>query len=385
MMSVFRQLSTSIPRALRGLPAFGSARIGSARRSVVAFIMIAAVLAGALVWRQASAAKTSAKSATVNAATGGATTGPAKFSFSIFKIINSAPLVGNTISGTLFDTAGAPITTGRSITLLVNGVAVPPSTTTDPVTGVYSFSGVTYVTGNILTVYVDGDDPVKGATVTRGDTTVSGGNITNLNISQDTLTVRNEDPARQITNLDLNTGNPESDTDLTAVYVVSGGVLTTPTGKSLTIFGGSTFTPGADIFDGGNWTKNGTFNAGSFTVTLNGTANQTIGGLSNSFFNNLTINNSGASPNNVVSLAPDAGVDTNVAGLLNVTAGVFDQGATFNLFTTGSATNVVSVAAAGTWRNLGTGDVTLSSGVSNLGTIQFNANGPTVRTTTTLS
>jgi len=38
------------------------------------------------------------------------------------------------------------------------------------------------------------------------------------------------------------------------------------------------------------------------------------GGNNNSFFNNLTISNTGASPNNVVALA----VDANVGGVLTV-------------------------------------------------------------------
>ena len=104
---------------------------------------------------------------------------------------------------------------------------------------------------------------------------------------------------------------------------------------------------------------------------MNGAANQTVGGNFNSFFNNLTVSNTGISPNNVVTLA----LDTNVSGVLSVSSGVFDQGPSFSLFTTGSATNVVIVSSGATWRNIGTGDLTLSSGVSNSGTINFNGSG----------
>src|SRR5207237_6630691 len=38
---------------------------------------------------------------------------------------------------------------------------------------------------------------------------------------------------------------------------------------------------------------------------------------------------------------------------------------------------VASVSSGATWRNLGTGDLTLSGDVSNAGTINFNANGAT--------
>src|SRR2546423_869821 len=112
----------------------------------------------------------------------------------------------------------------------------------------------------------------------------------------------------------------------------------------------------------------------------NGAANQTIGGLNNSFFNNLTVNNSGTGPNNMVSL----GLDTNVGGVLTVGSGVFDQGPSFSLFTTGTATNVISVTAGATWRNIGTGDLILSSGVSNTGTISFNGGGTSCGDTDTI-
>ena len=48
---------------------------------------------------------------------------------------------------------------------------------------------------------------------------------------------------------------------------------------------------GGDLSAGGNWTRNGTFNANSRTVTLNGSTPQTIGGGASTFFDDLTINN----------------------------------------------------------------------------------------------
>ena len=119
-------------------------------------------------------------------------------SFSFFDIGTAAP----TISGTLFDTINNPITSGKSITLLINGAS--PTTVTSDGTGVFTFSSVTYNSGDILTVYVDGGDAVKGATVTRG----SSGDITNLNTTQNQLTVRHEDSG-PITNANLHTGNAD--------------------------------------------------------------------------------------------------------------------------------------------------------------------------------
>ena len=48
-------------------------------------------------------------------------------------------VLDNTISGTLFDSSGAPITTGRTIKLLQNGTSVGLTTTNG--SGDYSFTG----------------------------------------------------------------------------------------------------------------------------------------------------------------------------------------------------------------------------------------------------
>src|SRR5205807_6350810 len=190
--------------------------------------------------------------------------------------------------------------------------------------------------------------------------------ITNLNTTQNQLTVRHEDSG-PITNANLHTGNPETDTDLTAIYTVPTSVLTTPAGKSIFIFAGSTFAPGASVIDGGDWTNNGTFTAGSNTVTMNGTLNQTIGGLNNSFFATLTIN---PSNNATVSLARDQAIST----ALNISSGTFNQGASASDDFSVTA-NIVLDASGATWQNLGKGDLTLSANVTNNGTIKFNANG----------
>src|SRR5262249_46810511 len=48
------------------------------------------------------------------------------------------------------------------------------------------------------------------------------------------------------------------------------------------------------------------------------------------------------------------------------------------------ATNVVTVASGATWKNIGSGDLTLSGGVSNSGTITFNAGGTSCNDTDTI-
>ncbi|MDX6443283.1 MAG: hypothetical protein QOH71_357 [Blastocatellia bacterium] len=273
-------------------------------------------------------------------------------------------LFGKTISGTVTGNHGnGSALNGVTIKLLKNGVLAGTTTTLSD--GTYSFSDVALASGDKLAVFIASPSIQRGATITLSGTS----DIGTLNIFQDSLIVRS-DSGGAIANSDLSSASDGS-ADLTSVYTVPGGVLTTGAGTEIRIWNATTFAPGDNILDGGDWTNYGTFNAAANTVTLNGNANQTIGGLNNSFFNNLTINNTSSSSSNVVSLA----LNTNVAGVLNISGGVFDQGTAASLMTTGGATNIVTVGSGGTWRNLGTGGVTLSGGVNNLGTINFNAHG----------
>jgi CSLREA domain-containing protein len=271
------------------------------------------------------------------------------------------------ISGSLFSATNA----SKTIALLNNGASV--ATTTTNGAGDYSFSGVSYSSGDVLTVFVSNDtvDNVKGATVTRGNS----GNISSLNITQDALTLRQEDSG-PVTNANLASGNPGTDADLNAIYTTgASSLLTTKPGKALLILSGTNFTPGGNIFAGGNWTNNGTFTAGAFTVDFNSSAgNQAISG-NDSNFSTLTIDNVPVNPtpstNNIVSINVPT---THITTALFVTHGVFTQGETstndFSLIT-----NAVTVGTGATWRNFGKGDLTLSGDVSNAGTINFNASG----------
>jgi hypothetical protein len=86
---------------------------------------------------------------------------------------------------------------------------------------------------------------------------------------------------------------------------------------SITINAGGTLdaaTNNLNLLIGRDWTNNGTFNAGTATVTFNGAVEQTISGSSPIGFNNLTV----ASNSRVV--IPDTNIPT-VAGTLIVQAG----------------------------------------------------------------
>lgn len=137
-------------------------------------------------------------------------------------------------------------------------------------------------------------------------------------------------------------------------------------GSDFTITNGTVTAPSGNLNIGGNWSNSASFAHNSGTVTFNGTTNQSIGGSNSTTFATLAISNTGGGGSNVVSLATDQTVST----ALNVTSGILDQGATFNL-----TSGAVTVSSGATLRNLGTGDLTLSGGVSNAGTITFDGGG----------
>lgn len=90
---------------------------------------------------------------------------------------------------------------------------------------------------------------------------------------------------------------------------------------------------GLDVY--GSWIKNGSFNAGaSGTVSFTGTTNQSIGGSSSNTFQNLTINNTGTSGNDIVTLSQPATVN----GALTLTDG----------YLTTTTTNVLTLSSSAT-------------------------------------
>jgi hypothetical protein len=87
---------------------------------------------------------------------------------------------------------------------------------------------------------------------------------------------------------------------------------------------------------GGNFTNNNSFIAGTSTVTLNGTALQTIGGGVITPFKNLTVSNAAGAL---------LAINTSISGILNFTSGIITTG-TFKV----TITSTGSVTGAGTSR-----------------------------------
>ena len=155
------------------------------------------------------------------------------------------------------------------------------------------------------------------------------------------------------------------------VTIAKGSFSVTVTG-TMDVNGSLTITTVANISTGtiavaGNVTSTDTGVAGTGTVMLDGTGAQTITAAGGAEFpdGGFTINKASGT----ATLASDLVLD-GPGQPLNVTSGTLDQGATFNL-----TSGPITVGAAGTLLNLGTGDLTLSGDVANSGLVNLNSNG----------
>ena len=94
----------------------------------------------------------------------------------------------------------------------------------------------------------------------------------------------------------------------------------------------------ANISIKGNFTNNATFTYGTSTVTFNGTSPQTIGGSKATTFYNLTINNTGTSGNNTVTLQQP----TTVTNVLTLTSGIVNTTSTNLLYVINTMAGAIS-------------------------------------------
>ncbi|MEQ1798425.1 MAG: T9SS type A sorting domain-containing protein [Lacibacter sp.] len=130
------------------------------------------------------------------------------------------------------------------------------------------------------------------------------------------------------TNGSLTIGNNNSDRTLRVA-----GNITINSGATINSAGN-----GGNLLNiGGNLINNGTFDlrigAATTNVTFNGSSNQTVSGTGTTTdFNNITINNSGATANNIVELMPSNLTAT--AGFLTLTRGIIKMSGTYTFSNT---------------------------------------------------
>jgi hypothetical protein len=153
-------------------------------------------------------------------------------------------------------------------------------------------------------------------------------------------------------NLILSTGSSSS---TKTIFYGAATVVGTLTISSSTTFDVSTNNYGLNV--AGGFTNNGAFTQRSGTVTMNGTAAQTIGGSTATTFNNLTISNTHASVS--------AGVSLTVSGTLTV-----NSSAIFDMKT--YALSVGTPSNSGTINTQNTSVTPISSGKTWGGVVNFN-------------
>lgn len=247
----------------------------------------------------------------------------------------------SSISGTVYTNEGSTtMGSGRTVAVSINGAAAAGTTTTAS-DGTYTVSNLSVTPGDVLTIYLDGASE-QAVTVT----VATGVNQTAVDLYQNDLITRCDNSSCSLTNTNLDTADNNADTDISAIYSVSGGALTVASGKSLYIPSSHIFAPGGNVSVGGNFTNNGTYTKGTETLTLTGTGAQTLKTNASSLYN-LTVNGSGGTYT-----LQDALTTTNN---LTITAGTLDV----------SASNY-AVSVGGNFSNSGTftarsGTVTLTS------------------------
>ena len=149
-----------------------------------------------------------------------------------------------TISGVVYSNEGSTgIGSGKAVTLKVNGTSTQYTTTT--ATSSYLFYNVpATTTGDIITVFIDGETE-KAVTVTRS----AGADISGLDIYQNRVIVRHEDSG-PITNSNLNQYDGGNDSDIK--FTSDGTSLTVSAGNKLYIWPNKNFSPGGAVTINGN-------------------------------------------------------------------------------------------------------------------------------------
>ncbi|MEK7218136.1 MAG: LamG domain-containing protein, partial [Patescibacteria group bacterium] len=179
---------------------------------------------------------------------------------------------GESIAGKLYSDEGVTPLSSKVVTVALNGGPKAASGTTDG-NGYYSIVGLNTTGGTVVTLYVDGADE-DAVTVVLG----SGGNMTGVHLYQNRLIVRSESGSVAVTNASLGVASLSagSDTDISAIFSVSSGVLTAASNKELLVWAGDTFAPGGNIAVH-DMDINGTLTMAGNTATVSGSWDATGG------------------------------------------------------------------------------------------------------------
>ncbi|MBU1852407.1 MAG: hypothetical protein KJ995_08395, partial [Candidatus Omnitrophica bacterium] len=298
---------------------------------------------------------------------------------------------GVLISGTVYSDRGTTlIGAGKTIVLIVNGTAQSSNATDD--SSNYILIATNLFPDDTLLIYIDGD-AIDGNTVTI---TPLREDITGLDIYGTTVIARHE-TTNPITNATFNTAKGALiDDDIIYGLDVSGNDLTLDPGTGLLVWQGDTYTPGGalDCDDviiqtgstynaqantinvSGDWTNQGTFAAGTSTVTFDKTTGtQTIDAGASSFYN-LQHTQAGT-----VQLLTN---NLTVTGAFTNSAGAFDANALTNTvtgLTTVSGGEYQTSTAAQTFN----GGLTISGGTFTGGAGDVDVNGNVLLSSGTLT
>lgn len=305
--------------------------------------------------------------------------------------------------GTIIDIQGNSSVASQTIAVAVDGLLQVGKTATGAGGGcpcAWTISSVFVGKGRVVLVWHDGaSDANESSGITNYDGT---GNITGMELTAHTFSVGSgDDQSKTYSELVLFDNDADEDVmykavsnaitvDATSTY--SDDTLNILSGDTLVVGGSETLTAYNVTIDGtltsggataytiqGDWINNGTFNESTSTVTMNGTTSEDLdSGCSNTDtctaenFYNLILNKTDASSSNDNLTLLNFGI--RVTNTLTLTDGELIQG-TLNVRVEGSS--AVSIASAGTWTNISTGDLKLGGTFVNDGAVTFNSNNGT--------
>lgn len=240
------------------------------------------------------------------------------------------------------------------VRFMING-ANPRTTSCNPATGYYEFSNITYVVGDVFTVYLNTGGAAQAVNVTVDPMT----NIGDMDLYEERVIVRHEG-SEPITIADLSVYDADNDADIPFNANLGPNTLTLTPGTKLVVWSGKSFAPGGAV----TLASQGTGTAHDGTLELKDNAQFIASGSETHTVGGSLVSGAGASvtPGNstFVFSATTTGktVDTNTSPLANVTfSGV---GGSWTFLETSATT---------------TGDLTITNGTVTLPTDHITIGG----------